>query len=115
MCEKAANQSDLSDVVRNAAIEACIGMERRSANLIQYKRQFLPYRHQDVYARCVATSGSYSDASDCIDRAVLDLPRGSVGGVWRLQTHGKQDRIFWDIADCNSERVWGGGGVCISN
>jgi hypothetical protein len=88
-----------------------MGMEQRNARMLEHKRKFVP---SAMYARCVATSGSYSDASDCIDRAVLDLPRGSVQGIWRLQNSPKGERIFWYIEECNSARVEDRGGDCVS-
>ena len=102
MCTKVSEASELSAELRKAAINICMGKEQRNAQMLEHKRKFVP---SAMYARCVATSGSYSDASDCIDRAVLDLPRGSVQGIWRLQNSPKGERIFWYFEECNSARV----------
>ena len=112
MCTKVSKASELSNELRKDVINICMGAEQRSARMLEHKRKFVP---SAMYARCVATSDSYSDASDCIDRAVLDLPRGSVRGIWRLQNSPKGERIFWYIEECNSVRVSEDlGGDCVS-
>jgi hypothetical protein len=112
MCTKVSKGSELSVEQRKVVINVCVGMEQRNARMLEHKRKFVP---SAMYARGVATSDSYSDASDCIDRAVLDLPRGSVQGIWRLQNSPKGERIFWYIEECNSARVWEDrGGDCVS-
>jgi hypothetical protein len=111
MCTKVSKAGELSAEQRKVVINVCMGAEQRNAQMLEHKRKFVP---SAMYARCVATSGSYSDASDCIDRAVLDLPRGSVQGIWRLQNSPKGERIFWYIEECNSARVEDRGGDCVS-
>ena len=111
MCTKVSKAIELSDELRKDVINICMGKEQRNAQMLEHKRKFVP---SALYTRCVATSDSYSDASDCIDRAVLDLPRGSVHGIWRLQNSPKGERIFWYLEECNSARVEDRGGDCVS-
>ncbi|MHC1947299.1 hypothetical protein IF803_23240 [Bradyrhizobium sp. UFLA06-06] len=114
-CEKAADSTkELNQQLRPLVVDTCVGLQRRNvlAAAIAFKRQYVP---KDLYDRCSAIGGSnYQHVSDCIDRAVLAMPRGSVDGYWRLQQVGEQDRIYWDISDCQSARARGPGGVCIS-
>jgi hypothetical protein len=120
VCENAANKSkdapglseQTNKTIRNAVIEACVGTERRIADTVEYKRSLMP-RH--IYNRCnAATNGSYSDANECLDKALLSLPLGTVRGIWQFHKDG-QVWVFWTLEDCTSARTTAGGGVCISN
>src|SRR5262245_31308229 len=101
MCTKA-NKEIEPDKLRKDAINVCMGSEQRNARMLEHKRKYVP---SAMYARCVATSGAYTEASDCIDRAVFDLPHGSVQGIWRLQNFPWGERIFWYVEECNAARV----------
>jgi hypothetical protein len=101
MCTKANKEAE-SDKLRKGAINVCMGSEQRNFRMLEHKRKYVP---SAMYARCVATSNAYTEASECIDRAVLDLPRGSVRGIWRLQNSPTGERIFWYVEECNAARV----------
>lgn len=113
-CEKAADEArELNAKLRPVVVDTCVGLQRRNvlAAAIAFKRQYVP---TDLYDRCSAIGSSdYASVSECIDRAVLAMPPGSVAGYWRLQGAG-QDRIYWDISDCLSARARGSSGTCIS-
>jgi hypothetical protein len=88
-------------------------MEKQGMVSLAYKRSLVPHW---LYRACVRLNSSYVDANDCLDKAVLTLPTGSVPGTWRLDANSQAEkRVYWSFADCDSIRVQEGSGVCVTN
>lgn len=123
LCQREANKIEARDTVRQAAIAVCVGEERRSADQVEYKRRDLKQSYRrggteswdDIYVRCARANEFYQDISECIDRAVLALPRQSIFNTFRLQHGLKEERLFWNIEDCNAARREEPGSVCVGN
>ena len=109
----ASASQDVDAIVRKIADDLRVSMEKQATVSLAYKRPLVPHW---LYGACVRWNSSYVDANDCLDKAVLTLPTGSVPGTWRLDANSQAEkRAYWSFADCNSSRVWDGGGVCVTN
>ena len=101
------------ETIERAATATAASMEKRGMVSLAYKHELVPRR---LYASCVRLNTSYLAANNCVDEGVLALPSGSVPGTWRLDANSQaRKRAFWSLAECDSARVWNGGGVCVSN